>query len=223
MSSRIKLLRNTLGITQEEFVSPLKITQSALSLIEKGGGVSSETVSEISKQYDVNINWLINGEGEMLLKVPALIKENSYNGTLKPAGNIIHVPLYAYGGFLSGYANKVYLDSLERFTLPGIHGQHFSFEVQGSSMISFAYPGEKAITRPEESFQNMIKNRAYVLQTIDGILIKFFNGIKGENGIFASANSEYDDIKIHLKELKKIYQVVEIRVDPYLRYDFDKK
>lgn len=129
--------------------------------------------------------------------------------------NIIFVPLYAYGGFLSGYANKIFMDSLERYSYPGIIGEHYMFEVQGDSMKGFVSAGDRVIARPEERLEWMVKNRVYVLQTIDGILIKFFDHIKGEYAMFKSANKDYSDVKIPLKSLKKVYLVVRVDKDPY--------
>lgn len=126
-------------------------------------------------------------------------------------GNIIAVPLHAYGGFLQGYKNIVYMDSLERFTLPDVHGEHYAFEVQGVSMIDFASPGDWAISRWEEHPDYMAKGKPYVLQTIDGILIKFFDRFEGKDekkrAWFTSKNKEYEPISIPVKELKKIYFV----------------
>lgn len=95
----------------------------------------------------------------------------------KQIGNIIDVPLDAYGGFLSGYEKKVYLDSLDHFTLPGIHGPHFQFRAQGLSMIRFIYPKERVLARPEESREYLVKDRACVLQTIDRLIFKFFDSM----------------------------------------------
>lgn len=132
-----------------------------------------------------------------------------------PKNNIVYVPLYAYGGFLSGYANKVFMDSLERYSYPGIIGEHYMFEVQGDSMKGFVSAGDRVIARPEERLDWMVKNRVYVLQTIDGILIKFFDHIKADYALFKSANKDYPDVRIPLKSLKKVYQVVRVDKDPY--------
>lgn len=125
-------------------------------------------------------------------------------------GNIIYVPLVAYGGFLQGYANKVYLDSLQRFTLPGITGEHYSFEVDGMSMYDMAAPGDYAIAKPEEKLEYMIKGKPYVLQTIDGILIKIFDKITGDQAHFHSFNKDYDGVALPMKSIKRVYFVSRI-------------
>ncbi|HKR03503.1 MAG TPA: S24 family peptidase [Bacteroidia bacterium] len=130
--------------------------------------------------------------------------------TKSQGGNIIHVPLIAYGGFLQGYANKVFMDSLQRFSLPGVNGEHYAFEVDGMSMFDLAAPGDTAIARLEEKVDWMIKGKPYVLQTIDGLLIKLYDGIKGEKWIFKSYNPEYKPIEIPLRNLKRVYFVTRI-------------
>lgn len=41
------------------------------------------------------------------------------------------VPVKAYGGFLKGYENPIFLDNLIKTPLPFIQGQCFAFEVEG--------------------------------------------------------------------------------------------
>lgn len=130
--------------------------------------------------------------------------------TPQGGGNIIYVPLVAYGGFLQGYSSKVFLDQLLRFTLPGVNGEHYAFEVDGMSMFDLAAPGDTAIAKLEEKLEWMIKGKTYVLQTTDGILIKLYEGIKGEKATFNSYNQEYRPIDIPLKSIKRVYFVTRI-------------
>lgn len=129
-------------------------------------------------------------------------------------GNIVYVPLVAYGGFLQGYSNKAFIDSLERFALPGIHGEHFAFEVQGNSMVPIANPGDVVISKREEKLEWMLKGRAYVLQTVDGIIIKLFDRIAEGKAFFKSADRNHNHPSIPLKEIKGVYQVVKVLRDP---------
>ena len=108
----------------------------------------------------------------------------------KPNQNILHVPLYAYGGFMQGYPNPVFMETLEKYSMPGVTGLHFSFEIAGMSMYRpedprSAAPGDYAISRPEESISTMVKGKGYILQCIEGISYKIFEGIDGGIGIIA--------------------------------------
>lgn len=59
---RIKELRNELGMSQVEFAKNLSVTNAHISKIEKGGTVPSDALIKlISKEYEVNENWLKTG------------------------------------------------------------------------------------------------------------------------------------------------------------------
>lgn len=148
------------------------------------------------------------------LEFPTVINE-AVQVYQPPKGNIIYVPLVAYGGFLQGYSNKVFIDSLEKFSLPGIHGEHFAFEVQGNSMAPYANSGDLVIARKEESLEWMVKGRAYVLQTIDGLIVKQFEKMVDGKAQFRSANKEGNSPAIPLKAIKGVYQVVRV-IKPFL-------
>ena len=85
MNGRIKELRNTLGLTLEEFGKQLGVTRSAIGRIEKGDrGVTDQMVLAICREFEVNENWLRNGAGEMFQPIPKnglemLAKEHNLN------------------------------------------------------------------------------------------------------------------------------------------------
>lgn len=62
----LRKARKALGLTQAEFATPLSISGSYVSDIEKGKAFPSEAViREFSEYYRINRNWLTAGEGEM--------------------------------------------------------------------------------------------------------------------------------------------------------------
>lgn len=66
MNERIKLLRNTLGLTMEKFGNRLGVGKSAINKIEKGeNNVSDQMFKAICREFNVNEEWLRNGTGEM--------------------------------------------------------------------------------------------------------------------------------------------------------------
>lgn len=142
------------------------------------------------------------------------VKKNSHHydqdATTRVKANVYYVPLFCIGGFLAGYRNRVFMDSLEKFYLPGIEGEHFAFEVDGMSMWDMASPGDYAIARQIERLEWMMKGKPYVLQTIDGIYIKIFDKIKDERAYFTSYNKEMDGIDFPLKSIKRVYFVTRI-------------
>lgn len=66
MKDRLKLLRSTLGLTQEKFAERLNIKRNTVANYEIGRNVPIDAVvSLICKEFNVNEDWLRNGSGEM--------------------------------------------------------------------------------------------------------------------------------------------------------------
>lgn len=86
MNERIKELRKSLKLSQDEFGRRLGVTRGAITNIELNKTEPKELFLElICKVFDVNENWLRTGEGEMfeqlteqqkLIKYTALLLKN---------------------------------------------------------------------------------------------------------------------------------------------------
>jgi len=65
---RIKAIRTHLELNQSEFGSKLSVMQNYISRIEKGDlEPSVKFIQNLYKVFNINIHWLITGEGSMLL------------------------------------------------------------------------------------------------------------------------------------------------------------
>lgn len=66
MNERIKELRKTLNMTQEEFSKRIGLSRNFIAQIEIGTKTPSErTISDICREFNVNEEWLRTGNGEM--------------------------------------------------------------------------------------------------------------------------------------------------------------
>lgn len=66
MNSRIKELRNLLGLSQFSFAEKIGIKQSTFCDIENGKSlITKRTIISICSVFNVNENWLKTGEGEI--------------------------------------------------------------------------------------------------------------------------------------------------------------
>lgn len=67
MNERIKNLRKSLNMTQEEFSKRIGLSRNFIAQVEIGTKTPSErTISDICREFEVNDEWLRNGTGEML-------------------------------------------------------------------------------------------------------------------------------------------------------------
>lgn len=66
MNERIKELRKALGLTLEKFGERLGVSRAAMSNIENGNrNVTDQMFKSICREFNVNPEWLRDGEGEM--------------------------------------------------------------------------------------------------------------------------------------------------------------
>lgn len=78
MNERIKQLRKTLGLTQQEFAERIGITRNAVANYETGRNEPIGSVLNlIYNEYNVNPDWLRNGSGEMFIE-PATFSLDEY-------------------------------------------------------------------------------------------------------------------------------------------------
>jgi transcriptional regulator with XRE-family HTH domain len=81
IGKRLKKLRVELGLNQGEFAKKIKLAQSALSAIENETKPLTERNFElICYAFDVNVEWLDTGKGEMFIEekdIKVIIDGNS--------------------------------------------------------------------------------------------------------------------------------------------------
>lgn len=66
MNTRLKKLRKSLNLNGEEFGNILGVTKAAISKMETGAvGITEQTIKSICREFNVNEQWLRNGDGDM--------------------------------------------------------------------------------------------------------------------------------------------------------------
>ena len=70
MNERIRKLRKTLDLTQQEFGNRLGVKRNTIATYETGKSSPSDAaVALICREFGVNETWLRTGEGEMFTKI----------------------------------------------------------------------------------------------------------------------------------------------------------
>lgn len=71
---RVREIRNALKLTLEKFGEKLGVTKVAISNIEKGNrNLTEQMAVSICREYNVNYDYLMNGEGEMFSDLPQTV------------------------------------------------------------------------------------------------------------------------------------------------------
>ena len=193
-----------------------------------GGTLRKPTIEKITRTFPHwNLDWIISGEGEMFVEV----KPKGLEALALYPLNVdffMNVPLvnqYAYAGYIAGYADSRYIETLP--TIPFIidheaKGNYVAFEVRGDSMndgTEESYlEGDRVLCR-EVSSHLWINSRLhhrkwdFVIVHEDGILIKRIIDHNMENQTITihSLNEMYSDRVLELKDVKQIFNVIELQ------------
>lgn len=71
---RVKEIRKNLGLTLEKFGEKLGVTKTTISRIEKGvNNLTDQMAKSICREYNVNYEYLMDGEGEIFTDLPDTI------------------------------------------------------------------------------------------------------------------------------------------------------
>ena len=71
---RVKTIRKSLDLTLEKFGEKLGVTKTTISRIEKGiNNLTEQMTISICREYNVNYDYLIRGEGDMFDDLPQTV------------------------------------------------------------------------------------------------------------------------------------------------------
>lgn len=74
---RVKEIRKTLNLTLEKFGDKIGVQKSAVSKIERGDvGLTEQMSKSICREFNVNYDYLVNGEGDMFSNLPQTILDD---------------------------------------------------------------------------------------------------------------------------------------------------
>ncbi|REC48850.1 LexA family transcriptional regulator [Chryseobacterium pennipullorum] len=212
-SDNIRFLRGKKEKTQQELANTLKLTRSRYVSYEDGRSEPPiEILIKISKFFNISIDLLVSVDIrkyplEEMLKLPD-------NRILLPVvvdqlGNnsIEIVPQKTSMGYLSGYSDPEYIESLQRISLPFLtHGKYRAFPAKGDSMPPFK-DGSYIIGKYVENIEDLKAHKSYVFVTLnEGISYKRFISRNNDVIHVSADNSFYESYDIPLGEIVEVWQ-----------------
>jgi transcriptional regulator with XRE-family HTH domain len=210
------------GLSQKKFETMVGLSNGYVNNISKG--IGAEKMQRILSTFpELNQEWLLLGEGNMLVES---IESNAEPLTNERRVGVRLVSQYAYAGYLSGYGDDEYLDSLPLIDFTPdreMTGNWLAFEVRGDSMDDGSkesyIEGEIVICREVEpdywrDSRLFINKRDFVIVHKEGILIKriIAHDVDSHTITIHSLNPLYKDRTINLKDVLQIYSIIESRV-----------
>ena len=217
---RLKLYLSSIGISEGNFEKEAGLSTGFVSKV--GDSIRTKSLEKILGKFpDLNTSWLLTGEGPML---KSSIGNQDEVKEMRPS-SVMMVPLvsqYAHAGYMSGFADNGYMDSLPKVPFPmdeEHHGEYVCFEVRGDSMYdgmrhSYAQ-GDIVLCRNVDKLYWMKKLHynawnAFVIVHKEGIVLKQIVAHDVERGIITvhSYNPYYEDFDIDLRDVYQILNVV---------------
>ena len=161
-----------------------------------------------TKCVDIDANWLLTGEGEMLKSdnnTPAVAEPQIPSG-------IPVLPFDAFAG-IGTDVEGVSLDTIEeRYVVPLFDGMKMDFmiSVRGSSMYPKYNSGDVVACRMVQELLFVQWNKVYVLDTISqGVIIKRLKKSDKEGFVICkSDNEQYEPFEIPMSDIRTIALVV---------------
>ena len=214
ISSNIKHLRQLKKWSQEQLANALDSSRAKIgSYEEERCDPPVETLIKISNLFHVSIDTLVKCDlrttestsfitvGENRILFPIMVDKN--NNDLVEV-----VTAKASAGYLNGYADPEYIESLPLMNLPfRVIGKHRAFPIKGDSMPPLK-DGSYVIGKFVESIKDMRNGSTYVLITHDeGVVYKRVYRTDN-NLLLVSDNKNYEPYSIHAATLVEIWEFV---------------
>jgi len=221
LSSNLKYLRKTKGLTQEGLAVKINIKRSMVGAYEEGRAEPKLlTLQHFAHYFKVSLGQLVNvdleknenesvksdveGKSLRILSIPVDDQDNEL---------ISLVPVKAAAGYLNGYADPEYIEELPKFRLPVpelTNKSYRAFQIKGDSMEPIK-SSSYILCEYVENWHNIKDGMSYVILTKDdGIVYKrVFNKIKDRGElILNSDNPEYDSYSIHIDVVMEVWKAL---------------
>ena len=212
-SDNIRNLRIKKKISQEKLAESLAITRGRYVKYEDGTSEAPyEILKKISHYYHISIDLLLSVD---VRKIPLddLLKLEDNRILLpitvdKEGDNFIEiVPHKARAGYLAGYSDPEFIESLQHISLPWLrNGKFRAFPVEGDSMPPHK-SGFFIVGRYVEKLGDVMDGKTYILLTKnEGIVYKRLNK-NGKNAlVLHSDNTYYKPYEVKVSEILEIWE-----------------
>jgi len=225
LGTNLKHLRKKAGKTQETLSLELNIGRTTIANYEAGiSEPNVETLLLFSNFYGVTLDMLLskNLSKESIIDsdIPKTnIKTIPFSGmpriiTVDQGGNdnIIYVPVKARAGYLNGYGDTEFMETLPTFRLPGLNNATFRmFEVEGPSMAPNVLNGDRIIGEWVDSLEKVRDNRVYVIVHKGGVAVKrVINRLAERGKIYLKSDTiahrhEFPTVEVDPEDIMEIW------------------
>ncbi|MBF4473046.1 XRE family transcriptional regulator [Flavobacterium sp. HJJ] len=212
-SDNIRTLRTRHKISQEKLAECLCITRGRYVKYEDGTSEAPyDILKKIAHYYHISIDLLLSVDVRKIDTEDLLKLEN--NRLVLPimvdreGENFIEVVTQKVkAGYLNGYADPEYIESLQQISLPFLGlGKHRGFPVEGDSMPPHQ-DGSIIIGRYVESLGEVLDGKTYIFITKnEGMVYKRLNKNKKNTFVLESDNRLYPSYEVKTSDVLEIWE-----------------
>ena len=211
MGERLKLIRKSLGLTQEQLAQRLGVGKTALSMIETGKArLSSRNRNILIQDLNVNPIWLETGKGQIFNADPSLTA--SYGRGSEMAMPLQSVPLYsieATAGLVPLFEQKEHYIPVNYIHIPNLPKCDGAIYVAGDSMYPLLKSGDIVLYKQLASIEDVFWGDMYLLSIdINGeeyITVKYLQKAPTEGYVrLVSQNPHHADKDVAVDKIRAI-------------------
>ncbi len=214
LASNLRFLRKQKSITQNDLADQLDVQRTMISAYEDGRSEPKlATLQKLSDILEVGVEELLEHDIENLgrramqkrgLNILTIAADDS------DRENITLVGQKASAGYLNGFADPEYMETLPQFHLPNLSRQatYRAFELSGDSMLPLV-PGTIVIGAYVEQLKQIKSGGTYVLVTqTEGVVYKRVFNYLAENGklFLVSDNEHYKPYEVRGEDVLEIWE-----------------
>jgi transcriptional regulator with XRE-family HTH domain len=214
LASNLRFLRKQRNITQTDLAEQLDVQRTMISAYEDGRSEPKlTTLMTLCGLLEVGVEELlshdIEAKGRRALQ-PRNLQVLTIATDDADRENITWVNQKASAGYLNGFADPEFMETLPQFHLPNLSRQatYRAFELAGDSMLPLV-SGTIVIGTYVDQLQEIKSGRTYVLVTqTEGVVYKRVYNYLAENGklFLASDNEAYKPYEIRGEEVLEIWE-----------------
>lgn len=202
IKQNILLYLENKGVTPYEFYKESGVTRG---ILQQNNGISEDNIARfLAYAPDVNIEWLLTSKGSMIKDGSTDIQisnDTTTSAISVPEGcheGIPLVPLSAMAGAFTDETSVMEYEC-ERYVIPAFKGADFLIQIKGDSMQPTYYSGDLVACQRMPLNDIFFQwNKAYVLDTVQGPLIKrIMPGSDADHVLIVSDNSNYPPFELH--------------------------
>jgi phage repressor protein C with HTH and peptisase S24 domain len=219
-AQNIKYLRKSKGLTQDQLADKIGVNRAMIGSYEEGRAIPKLSAMRMLAHYfGVSIDGLLNTD--ISAQTGKSTNADLQGSNLRVLNTIVDrdnqelitlVPVKASAGYLNGYADPDYVETLPRFTLPlpevSKARTYRAFQINGDSMEPIP-SGAYIISEYVQNFEDIREGKTYILLTNnEGVVYKRVYKQNDAELLLKSDNPSYESYIVDLQNVVEAWKAL---------------